>query len=327
MRSWLAAVAVSTAAAILLAGCASGPAGPGPGPVTSSWVHSTKAQALALARHLLAKLSFPPGTRPAHVRSLPSLLRDHQGPGAGWAGGQEILIAPGNPRSVLERLDAHAPFSTPTRYGPALPTWSGILLPAPEPGIDAAQVSVGIAAYSGTTTLVIAHAYAAWLPARTAAEHLDPFSFRAVTVGEGRVIPSPRQVTRTFTDPAVIVRLASFVNGLPPAPALTARSCAAVISRYTLRFTARDTNGPAMVVSTVECGTDVITVNGKPQPGLWDTHARLAAMARELLGMPAAARKAESAQYDIGARLVPGPAAATSAWTMGAVAGVSIGGR
>ena len=291
MRTWLAAVAVSTAAAILLAGCASGPAGPGPGAgprvVTSSWANGTKAQAQALARHLLAELSFPPGTKPAHVRSLPSLLRDYHGPGAGWAGGQEILVAPGNPRSVLERLDAHAPFSTPTRYGPALPTWSGILLPAPEPGIDAAQVSVGIATYSGATTLVTAHAYATWLPARTAAEHLEPFSFRAVTVGEDRLIPSSRQVTRTFTNPAVIVRLAAFVNGLPPAPALTARSCAAVISRYTLRFTARDTNGPAMVVSTVECGTDVITVNGKPQPGLWDTHARLAAMARELLGSAA----------------------------------------
>ena len=63
MRSWLAAVAVSTAAAILLAGCAA-PAGPRPGPgtVTSSWVNGTKAQALALARQLLAELSFPPGT-------------------------------------------------------------------------------------------------------------------------------------------------------------------------------------------------------------------------------------------------------------------------
>ena len=289
MRSWLAAVAVSTAAAILLAGCGAAPAGPRPGPgtVTSSWVNGTKAQALALARQLLAELSFPPGTKPAHVRSLPPLLRDHQGPGAGWAGGQEILVAPGNPRSVLERLDAHAPFSTPARYGPALPEWSGILLPAPEPGIDAAQVSVGIAAYSGTATLVTAYAYATWLPARTTAEHLDPFGFLAVTVGEDRLIPSSRQVTRTFTDPAVIARLAAFVNGLPPAAALTGRSCAAVINRYTLRFTARDANGPAVLVSTVECGTDVITVNGKPQPGLWDTHARVAAMARELLGRAA----------------------------------------
>jgi len=50
-----------------------------------------------------------------------------------------------------------------------------------------------------------------------------------------------------------------------------------------LRFTARDANGPAVVVSTVECGTDVITVNGKPQPGLWDTQGRFAAMARDLL--------------------------------------------
>ena len=188
---------------------------------------------------------------------------------------------------MLERLDARALFSTPTRYGPALPIWSGTLLPAPEPGIDAAQVSVGIAAYSGTATLVTAYAYATWLPARTAAEHLDPFGFRAVTVGEDRLIPSSRQVTRTFTDPAVIARLAAFVNGLPPAAELTGRSYAAVFSRYTLRFTARDANGPAAVVSTVGCGTDAITVNGKPQPGLWDTHARLAAMARQLLGSAA----------------------------------------
>jgi len=289
MRSWLAAVTVSAAVAIVLAGCAAGPAGPRPGTgiATSSWATGTRAQALALARHLLAELSVPPGTRPTHVRSLPPLLRDHRGPGAGWAGDQEILVVPGNPRTVLERLDAHAPFSTPTRYGAALPTWSGTLLPAPEPGIDAAQVSVGIAAYSGTATLVTAYAYATWLPARTAAEHLDRFGFRAVTIGEDRLIPSSRQVTRTFTDPAVIARLAGFVNGLPPAAALAGRSCAGVFSRYTLRFTARDANGPAVVVSTVDCGIDGITVNGKPQPGLWDTHARLAAMARQLLGSAA----------------------------------------
>ena len=286
MRSWLAAVALAAATAIVLAGCAAGPAGPRPGTgiATSSRANGTRAQAMALARHLLAELSFPPGTKSAHVTSLPPVLRGHQGPGPGWAGGQEILVVPGNPRSALERLDAHAPFSTPTRYGSALPTWSGTLLPAPEPGIDAAQVSVGIAAYSGSTTLVAAYAYATWLPARTAAEHLDPSGFRAVTVGEDRLIPSSRAVTRTSTDPAVIARLAAFVNGLPPAPALIGRSCAVVFSRYTLRFTARDANGPAVVVSTVECGTDGITVNGKPQPGLWDTHARLAAMARQLLG-------------------------------------------
>ena len=286
MRSWLAAVALAAATAIVLAGCAAGPAGlrPGTGIATSSRANGTRAQAMALARHLLAELSFPPGTKSAHVTSLPPLLRGHQGPGPGWAGGQEILVVPGNPRSALERLDAHAPFGTPTRYGSALPTWSGTLLPAPEPGIDAAQVSVGIAAYSGSTTLVAAYAYATWLPARTAAEHLDPSGFRAVTVGEDRLIPSSREVTRTSTDPAVIARLAAFVNGLPPAPALIGRSCAVVFSRYTLRFTARDANGPAVVVSTVECGTDGITVNGKLQPGLWDTHARLAAMARQLLG-------------------------------------------
>ena len=79
-------------------------------------------------------------------------------------------------------------------------------------------------------------------------------------------------------------RDAAFVNGLPPAPELIGISSAAIITGYTLRFTARDKNGPAVVVSTGECGTDVITVDGKPQPRLWDTHDRLAVMARELLG-------------------------------------------
>ena len=101
MRSWLVAAAVSTA--ILLAGCAAAPAGPRPGTgtPTSSQANGTRAQAQALARHLLAELSVPPGTKPAHVRSLPPLLRGHQGPGAGWAGGQEIIVVPGNPRTVL----------------------------------------------------------------------------------------------------------------------------------------------------------------------------------------------------------------------------------
>jgi hypothetical protein len=43
--------------------------------------------------------------------------------------------------------------------------------------------------------------------------------------------------------------------------------------------------------------------------------------------MPAAARNAESAQYDMGARLVPGPAAPARARTMGSVAGVAMAGR
>jgi len=300
MRSWLTAAAVSTAAALLLSGCAAGPAGSrtgtgtgtqtGTGTGTPSWGNGTRAQALALARHLLAELSLPPGTKPSHVTSLPPLLRQHQGPGAGWAGAQEILVAPGSPSAVLERLDAHAPFGTPTRYGAVPPTWSGALLPAPERGIDAAQVSVGTAAEPGSRTLVVAYAGATWLPGRAAAEHLDPASFRAVAVTEreSQQVPRSRQVTRAVTDPAVIARLAALVNGLPPASEPAARSCAAVLTGYTVRFTAGGGSGTvAAAVSTGECGIDAISVNGKPQPGLWDTRDHLAAMARALLGRAA----------------------------------------
>ena len=62
MRSWLVAAAVSTA--ILLAGCAAGPAGPRPGTgtATSSQANGTRAQALALARHCW-RTQLPPGTK------------------------------------------------------------------------------------------------------------------------------------------------------------------------------------------------------------------------------------------------------------------------
>jgi hypothetical protein len=133
---------------------------------------------------------------------------------------------------------------------------------------------------------VAAYAFAAWLPSRTAAEHLDPASIRAVTISADQLIPRPHQVKRTFTSAAVIARLAAFLNGRPPAPtaALAALSCLAPLASFTLRFTATGGHAPAVTVSTAGCMTDAVTVNGRQQPLLWDTRDGLASMARKLLG-------------------------------------------
>ena len=242
---------------------------------------------MALAWHLLKQLGLPPGARPAHVKSLPPLLRDPRAPGAGWVSVQRILLAPGKPRAVWETLLAHAPFDEPTRFG-AVPTSVGTLLPAPARGVDAAELDVSMAPLSGTTTLVAAYAYAAWLPSRTVAEHLEPARFRAVTISADQLVPRPHQVTRTFTSAAVIARLAAFLNGRPPAPtaALVALSCAAPLASFTLRFTATGRQAPAVAVSTAGCMADTVTVNGRQQPLLWDTEGGLASMARKLLGRP-----------------------------------------
>ena len=286
MRSWVAAVA----AAVLLAGCGSALARPGSGPDhrAAGGPGGSQAEAMALARHLLTQLELglPPGARPAQVKSLPPLLRDRRAPGAGWVSAQRILLAPGKPRAAWETLLAHAPFNEPTRFG-AVPTSVGMLLPAPAPGVDAAELDVSMAPLSGTTTLVAAYVYAAWLPSRTAAEHLEPASFRAVTISADQLVPRPQQVTRTFTSAAVIARLAAFLNGRTPAPtaALIALKCLAPLASFTLRFTSTGRRASAVTVFTADCMTDAVTVNGRQQPLLWDTRDGLASMARKLLGL------------------------------------------
>ena len=121
---------------------------------------------------------------------------------------------------------------------------------------------------------------------RSAAEHLEPASFRAVTISADQLVPRPHQVTRTFTSAAVITELAAFLNGRPPAPAaaLADLSCPAPAVSFSMRFTPLSSRAPTVTVSTGSCMAATITVNGRQQPLLWDTNGVLASMARTLLG-------------------------------------------
>jgi hypothetical protein len=284
MRSLLAAAA----ATVLLTGCGTALAQPGAGhpasqPRTAAVVTGSRAQAQAYVQHLMAELSLPEGTEPAHLTSLPPIIRA-QAPGAtGWAGVGRILIVPGQPLAVLKRISGHAPYNEPVVYE-ATPVVNVAMLPAPEPGIDVVILDLAVEAHSRTTTLVGAYAFAAWLPYRTAAEHLDAASFSAVTIVRSQLVPKQRTTSRTFTSPAVIARFATFLNGRSPAPesALVGMSCPPPFLTYTLRFTAREKPGP-VVTASPSCGTIAITVNGKQQPSLWDTNGDVETIASSLL--------------------------------------------
>ena len=287
MRSFLA----GAAAVLLLTGCGTALAQPGTGhsgdrPRTAAVVNGSRAQAQAYVRHLMAELSLPAGSVPAHLTSLPQIARARAPDAPGWAGASRILIVPGQPLAVLQRISAHAPFNEPVIYS-ATPVLNSTMRPAPKPGINAVILDLAVQAHSRTTTLVGAYAFAAWLPSRTAAEHLDPASFRAVTISADQLVPRPHQVTRTFTSAAVIARLTAFLNGRPPAPttALAGLSCPAPLASITLRFTATGGQAPAVAVSAADCMVDAITVNGRQQPLLWDTAGGLESMARKLLGL------------------------------------------
>jgi hypothetical protein len=242
-----------------------------------------EAKALALARHLVAEVHVPPGTRPVHLSSLPPSLRDPQAPsGPGWASATRILVAPGNAIAVLDTLLAHAPFgdSSPRM----VPLTVSTLLESPEPGVDAAVVDVSAMQYSSTTTLLAVRASAAWLPVRTAAEHLDQARIRAVTLTEVYNFPAQRQVRTTLASRAVIARLATLLNHLKPAMFELAPNCPMPAASSTLKFTPANGNGNTVVVSTIGCGFDQVTVNGTSQPPLSDPEDRLLALTRKLAG-------------------------------------------
>jgi hypothetical protein len=282
MRSALA----GAAAAVLLTGCTavapSGAGHTGGGPRPAVVADGSRAQAQAYVRHLMAELSLPEGSQPAQLTPLPQIVRAQAPAAPGWAGAGRILIVPGQPLAVLQRISAHAPFNEPVIYS-VTPVQSGTIRQAPEPGIDAVILDLAVEAHSRTTTLVGAYAFAAWLPYRTAAEHLDGASFRAVTIVRAQLFANQRTMSRTFTSPAVIARFATFLNGRSPAPRslVDGLSCAPGVS-YSLRFTARDKRGPAVSVSAL-CGTIAITMNGKAQPLLWDTSGGLETIASKLL--------------------------------------------
>lgn len=287
MRTWPATAA--TAAFALLAGCspaaapAVGTVG-SPHPATAS-AGGLRERAQALAWRLVNELSPPPGTRTVHLAKLPPPLNNPPAPPpAGWVRVQRTLEAPARPGSAWAGLLAHTPLR---QIGTIAPGASGsAVLSAPEPGIDVAEFGVTLVQLSSKTVLIAVGAEAAWLPARTPAEHLDPAAFGSVTISAQRWAQT-HMVTRTFTAQAGISRLTAVINSGAPAPTrvVAGMHCAAVATVYILRFTPRAAGGPSVVVTLSACPHSYdITVSGKQQPSLWDD-GKLRTAAAALVGV------------------------------------------
>jgi hypothetical protein len=187
MRTWPATAAA--AAFVLLAGCS-----PASAPATAavSSLHSVtgsagglRERAQALVWRLVGELSPPPGTKTVHLAKLSPPMTSPPSPlPAGWVRAKRTLEAPAQPGSAWAGLVAHTPLR---QIGTITPGAAGsAVLPAPEPGIDVAEFGVTLVQLSSKTILIAVGAEAAWLPARTPAEHLDPAAFRSVTISAQR---------------------------------------------------------------------------------------------------------------------------------------------
>jgi hypothetical protein len=287
-------LAVAVAAVLFLAGCGSTAS---PAIVAVNAPHAATApagglreRAQALVWRLVNELSPPQGTRTVHLAKLPPPLNYPPPPlQAGWVRVQRTLEAPAQPGSAWAGLLAHTPLRQIGTITPG--AGAGAILPAPEPGIDVAQFGVTLVQLSSKTILIAVGADAAWLPARTPAEHLDPAAFRSVTISAQRWAQT-RVVTRTFTARAGISRLTAIINVGVPAPmgAVAGMHCAAVATVYILRFAPRVAGGPSVVVTLGACPHAYgVTVNGKQQPSLWDD-GKLRMAAAALVGVRCRAR-------------------------------------
>jgi hypothetical protein len=191
------------------------------------------------------------------VATVQSFLLAHVPAGMSWAGDG---LAQGTTNTVTVLSVAYSPRSLAF-------------------GLTNAQLGTAAMPSGDGDTLIRADASVSWFPPRSAAEQLNAARFRSVTVTFTEVMPRLRTVSRTFTSPAVIGRLAALADSLPatPDPDVFAMKCPDSTTFYRLGFT------PGVVIYLGGCGgSDAITVNGKEQPRLWDQGV-LTAAARQLL--------------------------------------------
>lgn len=276
MRSWLGVV---IAAAVLVTGCGIANAS-SPSPRAAS----PEAKAAALASKLVAEMRFPAGTRPSSLRSTPKALRSGGPAGSHWAHAGRLLFAPVKPAAVWAVLLPHKPFNEAGSMGTAGgngPTGSSALIAAPESGIAAAVADVTLEPWHNGT-LIAAYGYATWLPVRTAAEHLNPRDFRSVTVTASSFIPPKGTGKRVFTSPAVIGKIAAFLNARPAAPEL-AIPCPMPATEYKATFAPAVKGGRTVTAAATGCLVDQLTVNGTAQPSVWDEPGGLGKLLSSLL--------------------------------------------
>lgn len=289
MRGWLAIAA----ALVVLAGCGTaaaesggGSAAGGPGGAAGAGGSGgDRGKALAVARRLVDGLHLPAGSVPEPLTKPPAPLAVPGQPQPGWVRATRIFSVRATPRAVWTALLTHAPFSEAPPAS-VLPVSASITNLAPVPGVGATVLAVSVRSVSRTETAIDAYADAAWRPARTSAEHLDPSRFRAVTVSVTSVFRGGSSgPTRSTTSPIIIARLAGYLNSLPPIPAVV-MSCPPPLHTFTVRFTPKRASDPAVLVTASNCPQSyVISVNGEAQPLLRST-GLLENMARDLMGLP-----------------------------------------
>jgi hypothetical protein len=272
--------------AFTLAGCgAARPGGTGPGGKPAALVTvsrrggppgTTRAAALRLAGRLIAENVLPPGARRLPQQPVPPLLRQVMGPigVTAMVDIYHLFTLPVSMRRAEAFLIRHAPAGmhggqAGNAGGPNGP-WEMAVSYAPDRlprGISSASLGDTIVPAPHGGSLLRQDAQVVWYPPRSAAEYIAVRDYRAVRVDAWLLNPY-RHVTRSFTSPGVIGRLARLLNSLP-ASSGGMYSCPIEAATYRLTFEAVS-GQPDVVVGADGCAVDTISVGGARQPALAD---------------------------------------------------------
>jgi hypothetical protein len=307
--AWSAATAALTGAAVavtMAAGCGTARAGepaaaphvgsrpPAPQTLGLGPVAGSARQAQRLAAELLSHLMLPAGSHRIPWHPQPALRQTQIALGVRYqADVRELWLVPTSVTALAGYIRAHRPaglqfqgFGQARSGGQLYTEQTTFLARSRPPGIQSAQLVLELAPAGRGRTALRADGEVIWYPPRSAAEYLVPARFGAVTVAAGFLNPKRHTVRRTFTSPAVIARLARFLNSLPATPG-GLMGCPMVSATYAVSFRSSAGARPYLTASPSGCGTVGMTVNGQAQPALSDPNGLITrAVQAALAGHP-----------------------------------------
>jgi hypothetical protein len=226
MRRTTRAAAAATVVLLAAAGCGTvryggTPAGrTGRHAATTAMAQTPRAQADALAQTLLGRVRLPAGAT-RMTGSGPTVLNQLPGTSAGSPLSADLhsLWKAGQPAgAVYAFLREHVPSGMELNATEQTATWDSVTYDFPGPGggrlpaaLSQASLMVTVTSAGAGASAVRADAQVYWYPPRSAAERI-PAAMRAVTITATVLNPRLHTVSRTFTSPAIVGRLATMLN-------------------------------------------------------------------------------------------------------------------
>ena len=244
--------------------------------------------ATAYARHLLARLQLPAGSRRMRWKQVAGLWPSLEAILTDVVDKRALFHVPERMTALSTYLQAHAPAGmTVTSWGSysnrngitaETVTFSPRHLPARI--FSAILVTTFKPARHGAS-LLRADAQVAWFPPRGGAVRIRASDYKAVAVTRSRASGHDRH-TKVVTGARQVARLVAMYNRLHGAPDVvtTCPELGPNTIVYMLSFRPAQAGTAAVVLSPTNCQDVGVTIGGKPEPGLYPASTVNAAASR-----------------------------------------------